>query len=74
MAAFVKGKNPIQCRSHHQKYEARYKYPHKIIKEEKERLDQHLYTSILATIQLPATTSSTSIMADMELKFQEIKV
>jgi len=70
MAAFIKAKNPIQCRSHHQKYEARYKYPHKIIKEEKDKLDQQLYDSILATIQLPTSSSSTSIIADMEVKTQ----
>jgi hypothetical protein len=74
MAAFVKTKNPIQCRSHHQKYETRYKYPHKIIKEEREKLDQHFYESVLATIQLAPTPPSISTIADTEAKVQQFKL
>ena len=47
MAAFLCSKTPVQCRSHHQKYEARYKYPHKIIREEKEKIDNLLYIKLL---------------------------
>lgn len=32
MALFIGNKTGVQCRSHHQKYESKYKYPHKIIK------------------------------------------
>ncbi len=35
MADFIGGKTGVQCRSHHQKYETRSKYPHRIIREEK---------------------------------------
>lgn len=43
MASFIGTKTGIQCRSHHQKYENKYKYPHRIINEEKDRFDQEFY-------------------------------
>lgn len=48
MAAFISTKNPTQCRSYHQKYENKYKFPHRIIRQEKERLDMSVYDSLLA--------------------------
>lgn len=48
MAAFISTKNPTQCRSYHQKYENKYKFPHRIIRQEKERLDTAVYESLLA--------------------------
>lgn len=39
MSDFIGTKTGIQCRSHHQKYEAKHKFPHKIISEEKEKFD-----------------------------------
>ena len=56
MATFIGSKSGIQCRSHHQKYEAKYKYPHKIIKEEKEKFDLSYYSSIKER-SLPETNS-----------------
>ena len=52
MAAFIKGKNGVQCRSHHQKYEARYKYPHRIIREEKGKLDKQLYNDLKSSYSI----------------------
>ena len=39
MALLIPGKTDIQCRSHHHKYELKYKYPYRIIKEEKAKLE-----------------------------------
>lgn len=47
MALFIGNKTGVQCRSHHQKYETKYKFPHKIIKFEKERVNPLLYASVL---------------------------
>jgi hypothetical protein len=46
MAKFIGSKTGIQCRSHHQKYETKHKYPHRIIKEEKEKIDARLYVMV----------------------------
>lgn len=43
MSTFIVSKSPTQCRSYHQKYETRYKFPHRIIREEKEKLDAKAY-------------------------------
>jgi hypothetical protein len=43
MATFISTKNATQCRSYHQKYENKHKYPHRIIRQEKEKLDMALY-------------------------------
>ena len=39
MSVFIQSKTDIQCRSHHHKYETKYKYPYRIIKEERNRLE-----------------------------------
>lgn len=39
MAGFVKVKTDIQCRSHHHKYETKYKYSYRIIKGERLKLE-----------------------------------
>lgn len=55
MSAFILTKNATQCRSYHQKYENKYKFPHRIIRQEKEKLNAKLYEEILAKrkIMLP---------------------
>jgi hypothetical protein len=50
MAAFIESKSSTQCRSYHQKYETKYKFPHRIIREEREKLDPVLYESV--TLQM----------------------
>ena len=50
MSTFIGSKTGVQCRSHHQKYEGKYKYPHRIIKEEKQRFDTSLYLEVKQTI------------------------
>jgi|LakMenEpi03Aug12_release.lakeMendotaPanAssembly.Ray.scaffolds.fasta_scaffold1274159_1 hypothetical protein len=52
MSAFILTKNPTQCRSYHQKYENKYKFPHRIIRQEKEKLNLKLYEEILAKKQI----------------------
>ena len=42
MSDFIQSKSPTQCRSYHQKYEAKHKYPHRIIREERKRAISHL--------------------------------
>jgi len=70
MAAFIKGKNGIQCRSHHTKFETRYKFPHKIIREEKEKLDPELYNSIKSSLSLVTapTVPSLNMFTEVEQK------
>jgi len=46
MSAFLKSKSALQCRSHHQKYEEKYKYPHRIIREEKDKICPNLYLHV----------------------------
>jgi hypothetical protein len=46
MASFVTSKASTQCRSYHQKYETRHKYPHRIIRQEMEKIDQAAYSRI----------------------------
>jgi hypothetical protein len=52
MSVFVGTKTGIQCRSHHQKYEAKHKYPHKIINEEKMKFSLSLYESLKEKVGL----------------------
>ena len=56
MSKFVVTKTGIQCRSHHQKYEAKHKFPHKIISEEKEKCDSELYKSLKEKVSLRLLT------------------
>lgn len=51
MSIFIISKSPTQCRSYHQKYETRYKFPHRIIREEKEKLDVKAYDLTLSKIR-----------------------
>jgi hypothetical protein len=46
MSSFIKSKSGTQCRSHHQKYENKYKYPHRIIKQEKPKMNSKVYAKI----------------------------
>lgn len=62
MANMIPTKTPPQCRSHHQKYEAKFKYPHRIIKEEKDQIDPYFYQQIKQT--LPHNNFSDSHLED----------
>lgn len=46
MSQFVGSKTAVQCRSHNQKYEEKYRYPHRIIREEKEKVCPQLYARL----------------------------
>jgi len=46
MAKFIGTRNPLQCRSHHQKLEDRYLYPNKIIGNYKQHNDLTLYNQL----------------------------
>jgi hypothetical protein len=46
MSLYILTKSGIQCRSHHQKFETKYKFPHRIIKEERSKLDPELYLEL----------------------------
>ena len=48
MAGLVKSKTEIQCRSHHHKYEEKYKYPYRIIKEERIKLEAEGFSYVSA--------------------------
>jgi hypothetical protein len=43
MSNFIKTRTAVQCRSHHQKLESKYKYPNRIISSYKENQDLTLY-------------------------------
>lgn len=46
MANFIITKTSTQCRSYHQKYEIKHKYPHRIIRQEMEKIDRVAYSRI----------------------------
>lgn len=66
MALLIRTKTPAQCRSHHQKYEAKFRYPHRIIKEEKDQIDPDLYQKMKE--KLPDNNFSDEHFEDNSLK------
>jgi hypothetical protein len=57
MAVFIPSKTDIQCRSHHHKFELKYKYPYRIVKEEKTKLEElglSFYGALLKFAPRPA--------------------
>jgi hypothetical protein len=48
MGKFIGTKNLTQCRSFHKKFDSKYTYPYKIIKEEKKKIDIELYKELKA--------------------------
>jgi hypothetical protein len=45
MAKFIRTRNSLQCRSHHQKLSEKYSHPNKIVLTFKNSFDQYLYRS-----------------------------
>lgn len=54
MSKFIVSRSGVQCRSHHQKYEIKYKFPHRIIKKEKKELNPYLYEKMRGELELIA--------------------
>lgn len=51
MSGFIKSRNALQCRSHHQKLEERYCYANKIISAFKHHANMELYEQVLAELK-----------------------
>jgi hypothetical protein len=79
MAEFIKTRTPLQCRSHHQKLETKYRYPNRIISDYKAHSDLTLYHAskqdlieslhelrpMPATFQPKASTKEVDIQTDL---------
>ena len=51
MSEFIKTRNPLQCRSHHQKLTLKYHYVNRIINNYKTHYDLDLYRHYLSELR-----------------------